>query len=55
MQGLILGFMIAEVAAAALMSENKQMVRPALVDSAPTQQIKKITFQWLFMALIAYW
>ncbi|CBI76533.1 Histidine ammonia-lyase [Bartonella clarridgeiae 73] len=34
--GLNSGFMIAEVTAAALMSENKQMVHPASVDSTPT-------------------
>ncbi|OPB29411.1 histidine ammonia-lyase [Bartonella sp. WD12.1] len=34
--GLNSGFMIAEVTAAALMSENKQMAHPASVDSTPT-------------------
>lgn len=34
--GLNSGFMIAEVTAAALMSENKQMAYPASVDSTPT-------------------
>lgn len=34
--GLHSGFMIAEVTAAALMSENKQMAHPASVDSTPT-------------------
>ncbi|EHJ95591.1 histidine ammonia-lyase [Agrobacterium tumefaciens] len=34
--GLNSGFMIAEVTAAALMSENKQMSHPASVDSTPT-------------------
>ncbi|WP_455477479.1 aromatic amino acid lyase [Bartonella sp. B41] len=34
--GLNSGFMIAEVTAAALMSENKQMAYPASVDSIPT-------------------
>ncbi len=34
--GLNSGFMIAEVTAAALMSENKQMAAPASVDSTPT-------------------
>ncbi|WP_208436061.1 histidine ammonia-lyase [Bartonella phoceensis] len=34
--GLNSGFMISEVTAAALMSENKQMAHPASVDSTPT-------------------
>ncbi|BBL53342.1 histidine ammonia-lyase [Bartonella quintana] len=34
--GLNSGFMIAEITAAALMSENKQMAHPASVDSTPT-------------------
>ncbi|WP_142416806.1 histidine ammonia-lyase [Bartonella massiliensis] len=34
--GLNSGFMIAEVTAAALMSENKQMAHPASIDSTPT-------------------
>jgi histidine ammonia-lyase len=34
--GLNSGFMIAEVTSAALMSENRQMVHPASVDSTPT-------------------
>jgi len=36
MPGLNSGYMIAEVTAAALMSENKQMSHPASVDSTPT-------------------
>ena len=44
--GLNSGFMMAQVTAAALVSENKVLGHPASVDSITTAATRKITFPW---------
>jgi histidine ammonia-lyase len=48
--GLNSGFMIPQVTAAALVSENKQRAYPASVDSIPTSANQRTTFPWRRMA-----
>src|SRR5699024_694016 len=45
-EGLQSGAMILQYMAASLVSENKTLAHPASVDSIPSRETKRITYQW---------